>query len=142
MSFDIKIVNGDFLVSPSGEVQIVESLEKLKQDVIKILLTEIGTNVYHPWYGSELSDGVVGYATSAQIIAQNAEMAVTNALENIMALQAEQMANQTVTPQEALGAIQEVSVEQEPSDPRQWNVRVKILTRALTEITEDFSIKA
>lgn len=142
MSYDIKIVNGDFLVSPNGEVQTVESLEKLKQDVTKILLTELGSNVYHPWYGSELADGVVGYATSAQVIAQNAELVITNALENIMALQAEQMANQTVTPQEALGAIQEVSVEQEPSDPRQWNIRVKVLTRALTEITEDFSIRA
>lgn len=142
MSYDIKIVNGDFLVSPNGEVQIVESLEKLKQDVTKILLTELGSNVYHPWYGSELADGVVGYATNAQVIAQNAELVITNALENIMALQAEQMANQTVTPQEALGAIQEVSVEQEPSDPRQWNIRVKVLTRALTEITEDFSIRA
>ena len=142
MSYDIKIVNGDFLVSPNGEVQTVESLEKLKQDVTKILLTELGSNVYHPWYGSELADGVVGYATSAQVIAQNAELVITNALENIMALEVEQMANQTVTPQEALGAIQEVSVEQEPSDPRQWNIRVKVLTRALTEITEDFSIRA
>lgn len=140
MSFDIKLENGDIFVDNNGETQIVTGLEKLKQDVAKMILTEIGSNIYHPWYGSELTDSIVGRATTANIIARNAEITITDALENLAFLQTEQTQFQNVTPAETMGAIKEVAVEREPLDPRQWNIRVSVITRALTEITEEFSI--
>lgn len=140
MSFDIKLENGDIFVDNDGQVQTVTGTDKLKQDIVKLLLTELGENVYHPWYGSELANNVVGRATSAHIIARDAEFAITNALENLAALQSEQLKVQNVTPAEAIGAIKEVMVEREPTDPRQWNVRVTVYSKALTEISESFSI--
>jgi len=140
MSFDLKLENGDILFSPEGEVEIVEGLDKLKQDVAKILLTEIGSNVYHPWYGSELTDSVVGFATDVRITTRNSESTINEALENLAALQIQQRSFQSVTPQESIGAIKRVRVERNPADPRMWSVSVTVLSKALTEVTEQFNI--
>jgi len=140
MSFDLKLSNGDIVFSPEGDVEIVEGLDKLKQDVLKILITELGSNVYHPWYGSELSDDVVGNTTDARVTAASAESAISNALENLAALQVEQQAFQRVTPQEMIAAISNIKVEQEPADFRIWNVLVSVVSKSLNEVTENFSI--
>jgi len=140
MSFELKLESGDIKFSPEGELYTITGLEKLKQDLIKVLLTEIGENDYHPWYGSMLGQAVVGQATTFNTTLRNVELAVTNSLENLAFLQKEQLQYQTVTPAESIGAINFVNVEREPLDPRQWNIRVSVLTKALTEISEDFSI--
>jgi hypothetical protein len=140
MSFDIKLEAGDILVDNNGEVQTVTGTEKLKQDIAKMILTEIGTNVYHPWYGSQLADSVIGRATTADVIARDTELTVNTALENLSFLQTEQTQYQNVTPAEMIAAIKEVRVESEPIDPRQWNVTIVVLSKALTEISEEFSI--
>ena len=140
MSFDIKLDNGDIVFSPEGELQTVDGLEKLKQEVAKVLLTEIGSNVYHPWYGSTLTDDVVGFATDVRITTRNSEATINEALENIAALQVQQRSFQRVTPQESIGAIKEVKVVKDPADPRSWLVSVTVLSRALTEVTEEFNI--
>jgi len=140
VSFDLKLESGDIKFSPEGELDTVTGFDKLKQDVIKILLTEVGENDYHPWYGSKLGQAVVGRATTFNITLRNVELAVTTSLENLAFLQNEQLQYQTVTPAEAISAINFVNVEREPLDPRQWNIRVSVFTKALTEISEDFSI--
>ena len=140
MSFDIKVENGDIVFSSLGEIQTVSGLDKLKQDVAKVLLTEIGANVYHPWYGSELTDSVIGGIADVSLTTQNAESTINEALENLAALQMQQRSQQNVTPQETIGAIKEIKVTREPSDPRLWTVSVTVLSRSLSEITEEFNI--
>lgn len=141
MSFDIKLSNGDIVVNNYGEVQIVENLDKLKQDVAKILLTQLGENVYHSWYGSQLTAAVIGRATTARIIARDAEFAISNSLDNLASLQIEQMSFQSLSPQEVIASISDLVVEQELSDPRQWNISLTVLSRSGTEVTENFSIR-
>ncbi len=48
-------------------------------------------------------------------------------------LQTEQMKDQSVTTGEVISVIKEVIVEQEPLDPRQWNVRVTVYSKSFTE---------
>ena len=57
MSFDLKIINGD-LVIKNGQLTTVVDSEKLIQDILKICLTEAGSNPMQPWYGSSISPGV------------------------------------------------------------------------------------
>jgi len=60
MSFDLKIVNNDLSINPDGTIQTTYDNEKLKQDVIKIILTPVNSNAFHRWYGSSISQRVIG----------------------------------------------------------------------------------
>lgn len=140
MSFDLKLANGDIVFSSLGELQTVEGIDKLTQDIVKMLLTTIGSNPYHEWYGSLLTEDVVGLYGDIRTLQRNAESTISEALENMAALQAQQKSYQNVTAQESIGAITNVSVERDPTDPRQWIVRVSVLSKSLSEVTEEFNI--
>ena len=51
MSYDLKLENGDLRISNTGDLILVIDNEKLLQDAIKILITPLGGNKTHPWYG-------------------------------------------------------------------------------------------
>ena len=52
MSFDLKIEGGDIKLEADGSLTTVFDNNKLRQEVVKILLTKLGENKYHPSYGS------------------------------------------------------------------------------------------
>ena len=52
MSFDLSIEKGDIKIGSDGSLSTVSGNNKLRQDIIKILLTDIGDNKFHPKYGS------------------------------------------------------------------------------------------
>ena len=60
MSFDLKIQRGDLVLDSSGQLNIVERNDKIIQDIIKILLTDLGENKFHPYYGSSAGKLDVG----------------------------------------------------------------------------------
>ena len=46
--------DNDIYLAPNGDLQIVQGVEKLKQDILKILKTERGNDTFSPIYGSFL----------------------------------------------------------------------------------------
>ena len=54
MSFGLKLKNGDLKLSKDGTLEIVTKNSKLRQDIVKMLLTRKGSVKYHREYGSEL----------------------------------------------------------------------------------------
>ena len=61
MSFDLTLNKGDIKITNTGTVSTVTSNAKLKQDIIKILLTEVGDNKFHPEYGSHVGALEIGH---------------------------------------------------------------------------------
>ena len=138
MSFDLKIVGNDLAMNPDGSAQTVRDNEKLKQDILKAILTARGGNRFHQWYGSTVSERLIGQVLDNSQLVAEASSAVQETLSTLMALQTAQARVQYVSPGETLAAIRDVRVARDASDPRQWSITVEVLTRQLTTVEETF----
>jgi len=140
MSFDLKIQNGD-LVLNQGALQTVVDSEKLIQDILKILLTDIGGNPLQPSYGSYLSRSVIGNPLQNGAITQIAKSQINTCLVNLQQLQQLQIKSmQKVSADEQLAAITGISVIRSSFDPRLFNIKVSGLTKGFQPVSTAFSL--
>jgi len=140
MSFDLKIINQD-LVLNQGDLQTVVNSEKLIQDILKICLTEVGSNPLHPSYGSFLSRTVVGNPGSSGVIVQIAQSQINTCLTNLQYLQQLQVqSQQKVSADEQLAAILGISVIRSTYDPRLFNIKIKCITKGFQPVTTAFTL--
>jgi hypothetical protein len=131
MSFDLKIVKGDLALSSTGDLATVENTTKLVQDILKILTTQIGSNPFFPWYGSPISKSLVGKAYEKRFISAIATTQLRSTLGTLQQLQQIQLrTDQMVTPQEQIAAIQNVSVQRDTIDPRNFLLTLTVLNKA------------
>ncbi|KKN72145.1 hypothetical protein LCGC14_0413570 [marine sediment metagenome] len=141
MSFDFKISDGDLSIGQDGDLKKVENTEKLIQDILKIVITPMGSNQFYPWYGSRVSKSLIGQVFDFEFLSTVASSQLQNALENLQRLQQEQARQQSVTPFEQLAALKGVRVERNQVDPRYFLVVISAVTRALTEANTSLTIK-
>jgi len=137
MSKDLKIVNGDISLTPDGDIITIEDSEKLKQDLLKISLTKQNSNIFHSWYGNAIGLSSIGRAAHLPSLVKNtASSALREALSNLIRLQNEQRLRQEVTPGELIYAINNINVEQDEIDPRQYNIKYFVITESLVELND------
>jgi len=141
MSFDLKIENNNLNLNPDGSLQTVHDNNKLAQDVVKGILTPLGSNKFFRWYGSMISARVVGNILSASQTEAEIERAIYNTLSNLIALQKVQARTQYVSAGETIAAIKNITAARDPVDPREWEITVSVLTRKLTLVEETFSLR-
>ncbi len=140
MSFDLKIRNSDLVIN-NGQLQKVVDTEKLIQDILKLCLTEAGSNPFNPWYGSFLSRTLVGNPLYTTVLVQVAKSQLTTALQNLKDLQDIQLKSfQRVSADEQISAILDISVIRNQIDPRLFDVVIKALTKGLKPITTAFTV--
>jgi hypothetical protein len=140
MSFDLKISNGDLVIS-QGKLKTVVDSEKLIQDILKIALTTAGSNPIHPWYGSFISRTLVGNPNYSSMLVQIAKSQLTTALQNLKDLQDIQVKSyQRVSGDEQIATISDISIVQNQIDPRLFDVVIKALTKGLKPITTAFRV--
>ena len=110
MSFDLKIINGDLVIN-NGDLRTVVDSEKLIQDILKICLTEVGSNPFQPGYGSFLSRTMIGNPMYTSTIVQIGKSQLNTCLTNLQNLQQIQIkSRQRMTADEQLAAITDISV--------------------------------
>lgn len=140
MSFDLKISGGD-LVLNKGDLQKVVDGEKLIQDLLKIALTPAGSNPSFPWYGSLVSRTLIGSAIDTSIILQVGQSQLQNAIQNLKQLQeAQGKTGQIITADEQIKSILDISINRGVTDPRLFNVRIKVLSKGFKGISANFQI--
>jgi len=141
MSFDLKVQDGDVVIGNNGDLLKIVDVEKLIQDILKILSTPMGANIFWPWYGSLLSSSAVGSDMDHQFMSTVVEEQIRTSLENIQNLQKEQLASgQSVSPQELLAAIQAVVVKRSIVDPTYFNIVVKVVNKAFQSVPVNFNV--
>lgn len=139
MSYDLLVKNGD-IVLQNGDFQTVRDTDKLVQDVLKICLTAAGSDPMNPWYGSYISRSLIGSGLDNSINIQVAQSQLQNAIENLKNLQTAQIKSfQPVTAAEQLSAILGISITRNITNPTVFNVKVRILSKALTPVTVTFN---
>lgn len=140
MSFDLKILNGDLVIDTDADLAIVENSDKLIQDVLKMLMTQLGSNTFWPWYGSILAGSMIGSPFDGNFIASMAQNQINSSLETLQSLQKEQATKQIVTPSELLAAIKSVNVVRNQIDPTFFTISLSLLTKNLTIANTTFSV--
>jgi len=141
MSFDLSLERGDIKIGVDGSVKTVVDNSKLRQDIIKILLTELGDNKFHPKYGSFIGSLQIGHAADAKLVSLDLESSARNAIKNLMSLQRAQAKRQGVSPGELIVDILKVSVARDEVDPRLYNIFVSVLTQRLTEVRSNVTVR-
>ncbi len=140
MSFDLKIINGDLVIT-NGALRIVRDSEKLIQDILKMALTEAGSNPMFPWYGSYISRTLIGSALDVSVTFQIAHSQLQNSLQNLKDLQQVQLkSGQKVTADEQINSILDISINRNSNDPRLFDVIIKVTSKGFKPITTAFTV--
>lgn len=141
MSFDLKIKNGDLSIGDSGALDVVSGNNKIRQDIVKILLTNIGENRFHSRYGSDLGAFKIGDVSDQKMIELDLKRSVEEAIRYIMFLQKNQSKYQVLSLSEIILEIVDIRTERDSSDPRLYNIYISILTQKLDQIEEIITIR-
>jgi hypothetical protein len=142
MSYDLKIVNGDLSITNSGSLDTVNQNSKIIQDIKKLLLTDLGSNKYHPNYGSPLGEGVIGDYQDEKFLKMNIKNSIERSINKLISLQKNQLKYQYVSPSETIMFIKNINVFRDKSDPRMWSVFVSVIAQDLSEVEDVINIRA
>jgi len=107
----------------------------LAQDVLKLLNTPIGTNPVNPGYGSTLTVNQIGTNPSIEGLIEQTKRIISESLEQLILQQAYQSAIQTLTDAETIIDFETPIVVSDPQDPRQFNIVVNAISKALTPLS-------
>jgi phage baseplate assembly protein W len=140
MSFDLKLFGGD-LVIRNGDFETVEDSDKLVQDILKLVSTQLGSNPFFPAYGSPISQVMVGSVFEREFAEDIATQQLRASLERLQDLQLDQIRqNQIVTPSEQIAAIEDVRVSQAQNDPRYYIVNLTVISKAFQRVPVQFAV--
>jgi phage baseplate assembly protein W len=140
MSFDLQLIDDDLSIKPDGKIRTVTDTPKLRQDILKAIVTELGSNRFHQWYGCNVNEGIIGQNLPMGILEAEIVSSITETLNRIKALQKTQAVSQYVTLSEMISEVGPIFVSRNPADTRQLNIVVTVYTRQLTKIEEVFTI--
>lgn len=140
MSFDLALINNDISIKPDGSLRLVTGTDKLKQDVIKIILTPLNSSKFHSWYGSSISDDMIGEIPAESALFLQISNSISESLDRLRSLQLAQTTSQSTELAEMIASVRDISVQRAPDDPRQVNVVVSIIAKDLTAVEEAFLV--
>ena len=140
MSFDLELSNNDLKINANGQISTITDTPKLRQDIIKIILTDLGSNKFQPWYGCNVNSCVIGKVMSPHISDAQIQESVLNALQNLQKLQKSQSATQKMSLAEIIRVISDIHAERDVSDSRKINIVVTVLTQRLSQVQELFTL--
>ena len=127
-------VENDLRFDASGQTLMIENEDLLVQAALKILLTERGSNPYHPWYGTDLKSRLGSKAVSgvSTLITED----VRRALGKLQSLQtAQAQAGQVVSFKERLYNILAVKVSPHQQDQTAFLVDVTVQNASNEPVT-------
>lgn len=128
----------DWVFDLDGNLQTVTGLNKLQQDILKIMLSYTGSNTLYPEYGSNV-DKTIGQKNLLSHTEVKLQQDIYNALMYLKNQQQElQTKFNSLSAEEALETIESVSVI--ATTPTSFNVSVTFTTKASASSTVSTTI--
>jgi phage baseplate assembly protein W len=140
MSFDLTLTNNDLSVNADGKIATVTDTPKLRQDILKIILTPLGSMKRHLWYGCAINDSIIGQKLPDSIILSKISSSISQSISRLKTLQISQSSQQKVSLAELIDIFGGVTAERDVSDRRLIKIVVAIVSKRLTKIEEFFTI--
>lgn len=126
-------VENDYRFDIQGDMTLIENENLLYQACLKAILTVLGSNPYHPTYGSEVTTRIGAKAiTPTQTLVR---LDIQTALEKVKSLQTAQSKYQVVTAKERLYSISNVQVQIDPNDPTVFRAQVTVRNASNQPVT-------
>jgi hypothetical protein len=117
-------VENDYRFDNTGQALLVDDEDLLYQACLKMVLTDKGSNPFHPWYGTSIRSRIGSKALSSTAALISDE--VRKGLTLLQRIQVEQSELQVVTPKERLYRLLDVSVAPHVQDPTTFLVGVTV----------------
>jgi hypothetical protein len=118
-------VENDYNFDTYGEIKLIENENLLYQACMKILLTDIGSNPFHTWYGSSIQS-LIG-AKMVTNVAGELRKLTLNALSKVQEVQKTQRMHQTVTPKELLYTVSSLDVLIDEDNPQLITLDIAVM---------------
>jgi phage baseplate assembly protein W len=139
LSYDLKIVSGDLRIK-DGALETLTGISKLKQDITKIVTTELGADPFNSWYGSMVSQSLIGNTLPDDITSTIAQSQLQTAIDTIKQLQGLQVASgQKTTPDELIAWVKGISIQRNEQDLRVIQIMIEVLTKAFGTVGVSFN---
>lgn len=126
-------VENDWRFNADGLPLIITNDNLLYQSCLKILLTELKSNIYYPWYGTNLMSLIGSKSNAASAV--NIRQGIQNALATFQNLQNQQSKYQNISPKERLYSVDSIGVKQSESDPTVFLVDVSVRNYSMSPIS-------
>jgi len=139
MSFDLELINNDVAIKSDHKIRTVTDTPKLRQDIIKLILTPLGSVKVHRWYGCAVNE-IIGQLLSEDFQLNRIRACVTQGLDRLQALQISQSSSQKVSLAELLNTIGEITAERDTVDARKINIIITVYSKRLSKIEELFTL--
>jgi phage baseplate assembly protein W len=117
-------VENDLRVDNTGRLRLITEENLLYQACLKALLTELGSNLQHKWYGSNIMKLIGTKATAG--IASVISDEIKRVLEVQISLQEKQSKYQTVSMKERLYKVLNIKVSQHQKDPTTFMCEIHV----------------
>ena len=117
-------IENDYRFDSEGKAVLITNENLLYQAALKILLTDRGSNVYHPWYGTYLRSRVGSKALAGVASLINED--VRRALRKLQNVQEQKAKYQAVSFKERLYDILSVDVYPHAQDPTTYMIEVVV----------------
>lgn len=129
-------INSDIDFNKVGKIKEVTGYGKVKQQLLKILLTVIGDNLYDSEYGSQISSAI-GQKFTAYITA-NIQYSIYRAVQHLMKIQQENL----LPDNEIIAQLSNIQVEK-TDDVRALKLSISVITADYQEVstTLKFNLK-
>lgn len=128
-------IQKDINVTPQGRLDTSIGSDKVREEVLKALLTLQGANQFQPSYGSLLSSSIGQKFT---VLTQfNLQQSIQSAIDFLIQ---QQQAQPTIPLTEVILRLNSVTMQEDPTDPRTIRIVISILTGTYTNVTVTFGI--
>lgn len=123
-------IENDFYFNPLGLVVRVVHEDKLLQDVRKFIITIRGTNPFHTYIGTSITESIGAKLVDSSFTELTITQEIVDVLDKLQRLQFQQQRIQAVSDREFLFRIVLIDVKQSELDPSVFNLKVIAVNRA------------
>jgi len=120
-----------------GQLSNVRGINRVRQNVSKVLLTVIGNNVFNPNYGSTLSSAIGEKLTPT--IFFKLQQTVVNAIQGLIEIQAQEV--DTLPADEIILGLNNININVNEQDPRLVDIVIEVLVGTFQPVTTNLQLR-
>jgi phage baseplate assembly protein W len=120
-----------------GLLSNVRGIERVRQNVSKVLLTVIGNNIFNPNYGSTLSSAIGEKLTPT--IFFKLQQTVVNAIQGLIEIQAQEV--DTLPADEIILGLNNLNINVNEQDPRLVDIVIEVLVGTFQPVATNLQLR-
>jgi phage baseplate assembly protein W len=129
----VKDVNFDRL----GQLTTLTGIDRARQNILKMLLTVIGNNVFNPDYGSTLNSAIGEKLTPT--IFFKLQQSIVNAVQSLIQIQAQEI--DILPAEEIVLGLNNLSINTNSQDPRLIDIVIEVLVGTFQAVNVNLQMR-